>query len=69
MVFRGIRGISLLPFEPQGHIDHAGSHCLFPDCTGAYVHVLSIDHSPSNCVSSPLLSPQDVTAGDVVFSG
>ena len=55
----GIPPNVLLPFEPWGHIDHAGSecHCLSFDHTGAYVHALSIDHSQSDCVSPPLLSP------------
>ena len=67
---RGIPPNVLLPVEPWGHIDHSGRdcHCLSSARTEAYVHALSIDRSPSDYVSSPLLSPQDVTAGEAVFS-
>ena len=60
----------LLPFEPWGHIDHDGSECqcLSSDRTGAYIGALSIDQSPLDSVSSPLLSP-DMAAGETLLCG
>ena len=58
-------------FEPWGHIDHDSSECqcLSSDRTGVYIHALSIDHSPRDSISSPLLSPPDMAAGEALLCG
>ena len=50
---------------------HDGSECtcLSSDRMGAYIHVLSIDPSPRDSVSSPLLSSPDMAAGGAVLRG
>ena len=69
-----IRGVSpnvLLAFEPWGHVDHVGGECpcRSSDRTGAYVHAMSVDHPPSGCESTPVLSPQDPADGGGVLPG
>ena len=61
----------LLPFGPWGHIDHDDSQCqcLSSNRTGAYIHALSIDQSPRDSISSPLLSPPGMAAGKTLLCG
>ena len=61
-----LRGVSpdvQLSCEPWGHVDHSGGDCehLSPDCTGAYVHGLSL--ITKECLSVSELEDVSVSSG------
>ena len=62
-----LRGISpnvQLFCEPWGHINHEDNDCvcLLSDCTGAYIHKLSVALPSQDLVSVPLLPPHAASA-------